>query len=369
MPTDEAARPYANAPFPYMRFAKERLQGSPLRNLGLSGTPPPTRGELVELGLDPITAVDEGVGALRAALAARYEIDASQVHPAVGSSHANFATALALARGGHLVVESPGYEAFAALGPAVGARVSTFRRDPECQWALDGESLRDATKSGVSLIFVSNLHNPSGVRLTPAEIEMLQTLATAHDAYVVVDEVYADFDPEQTPSAVHWGERFIATNSLTKVHGLGDLRCGWILAAPELIERIAVWDDIVCPAHSPHGLLQGARYLPQSESRAARIRARALDRQTRVGRWLETVDELSWVAPHGGITGFMRAGDGSGQLGDLLVWHAEARYGVQAVPGSYFQAPGWLRVSFDLEPGELGIALDGLAQAARDVLP
>ena len=38
--------------------------------------------------------------------------------------------------------------------------------------------------------------------------------------------------------AAHLGPHFVSTNSLTKVYGLSGLRCGWILAEPELAERI-----------------------------------------------------------------------------------------------------------------------------------
>ena len=37
---------------------------------------------------------------------------------------------------------------------------------------------------------------------------------------------------------------FVATNSLTKVYGLSGLRCGWILAEPELAERMWRLNDL-----------------------------------------------------------------------------------------------------------------------------
>ena len=54
-------------------------------------------------------------------------------------------------------------------------------------------------------------------------------------ARVLVDEVYLEmmFD-SAPPSAFSLGETFVVTNSLTKTYGLSGLRCGWILAAPEL---------------------------------------------------------------------------------------------------------------------------------------
>ena len=45
-------------------------------------------------------------------------------------------------------------------------------------------------------------------------------------------------------SAAHLGPQFVVTNSLTKVYGLSGLRCGWILAEPELAERMWRLNDL-----------------------------------------------------------------------------------------------------------------------------
>src|SRR5207342_730276 len=65
-------------------------------------------------------------------------------------------------------------------------------------------------------------------------------------ARVVVDEVYRELLFESAPaSAFHIDpERFIVTNSLTKAYGLSGLRCGWVLAPPELATRIWHINDV-----------------------------------------------------------------------------------------------------------------------------
>ncbi len=65
-------------------------------------------------------------------------------------------------------------------------------------------------------------------------------------ARVLVDEVYREMLWESAPrSAFHLDpEIFLSTNSLTKAYGLSGVRCGWILAAPELAERIWHINDL-----------------------------------------------------------------------------------------------------------------------------
>ena len=54
--------------------------------------------------------------------------------------------------------------------------------------------------------------------------------------------MYLDLVFDQTVrSSFHLGDRFIVTNSLTKAYGLNGLRCGWILANPELAGGFGGW--------------------------------------------------------------------------------------------------------------------------------
>jgi hypothetical protein len=75
-------------------------------------------------------------------------------------------------------------------------------------------------------------------------------MAAAVGAWVLVDEVYLDLVPESEFSSpfrtsARYGEQFVVTNSLTKAYGLSGIRCGWILAKPELAKRIRRVDDLM----------------------------------------------------------------------------------------------------------------------------
>ena len=87
------------------------------------------------------------------------------------------------------------------------------------------------------LIVLTNLHNPSSV-LTPEEV--LREAGSLGPA-VLVDEIYLDAVDENTPrSSFHLGSNFAVTNSLNKVYGLSGIRCGWILARPDLARDVAL---------------------------------------------------------------------------------------------------------------------------------
>ena len=87
---------------------------------------------------------------------------------------------------------------------------------------------------------ITNLHNPSSVLAPDSVLREIGDLARSVGAHVLVDEVYLDAVYENTPrTSYQLGPEFIVTNSLTKVYGLSGLRCGWILAQPDLAR--AMW--------------------------------------------------------------------------------------------------------------------------------
>lgn len=352
------------APFPYMRWAKAHLpQGDP-HSLGLSGLPRPAAGALAGI-LDPFLAGGaDPRPAWKEALARHHGTAPECVHPALGTSHANFLVYLAFARGGHVAAETPAYEALHRLAPAVGATLSTFARRPETRWRVDPDELAAAAVEGTRLLAVTDLHNPSGARLDDSDLALLVEAAERLDAVVLVDEVYLDLDPQDRPSAATGHPRVVATSSLTKSHGLWDLRAGWVLGDPDRIAAVERWDDLVCPSQPPITARQALAYLPQAGACLEATRARSARRTEQVDRWVRGRGDVWWTRPDGGFTGFLRIGRPGRPLdGDAVARDLAAQAGVHIVPGSFFQRPAWLRISYMLEEADLDAALAALGEA------
>jgi aspartate/methionine/tyrosine aminotransferase len=362
MPGDEGV------PFPYMRWAKRHLTAHAPNNLGMSGIASVATADLPYPADVPYWAPEGELGdpELRGLLAARYGVAPDQVFVSAGSSLANFLVYLAEARGGHVAAETPAYESLLRLPEAVGATVSTFARDERRGWRLDAASLAKAAKPGTRLLVVTDLHNPSGAKLHPADLALLLEHAERVDAAVLVDEVYLELANAPARTAALASPRVLVTNSLTKAHGLGGLRVGWILGARERIARIAEWNDLVCPAHPVPSIVLAKRYLPEADRFLARTRAAAAPRLAQVDAWVRARGDVSWVAPAGGITGFLRLPPRVG--GDALAAHALAAHGVRVIPGSFFQSPDHVRISFGLAEGDLARALESLGHAIDDLV-
>ena len=357
----------AEAPFPYMRWAKAHLDGTwGPSNLGMSGVRPPSAEEREAWGLPSTSEIGDPLPALKAALAEAAGLTPAHVYVTAGTSHANFIAALTLARGGRLAVEDPAYEALPRLAQAISAEVVPLRRDPARGWRFDPADLDAAAAADVDLFLVTDLHNPSGQRLDDADLEALTQAAAACDAHVLVDEVYQAFDPTPRRTAVHHDPRILTTNSFTKTHGLGDLRCGWIFADPEVITRIEAWDDLVHPQQPPAMLAYATRCLPHAPARLASLREEAEARIEQVDRWVQSTPGVSWVRPVGGITGFLAL---EAPLdGDRVAARLLEETGIRIVPGSFFQRPDHLRISYQLDEAELARALDALGTVVAEEL-
>lgn len=180
---------------------------------------------------------------LRERIAARYDVKVEQVVCADGTSMANFlAMAALISPGDEVLIERPTYEPLLGIASFLGAKVKRFERNVADAFRLDAAMLEPAMSDRTRLIVLTNLHNPSGVLANRDQLLGIGKLAARSNARILIDEVYIDASGER--SAIHLGPEFVCTNSLTKVYGLSGLRCGWILADPDLAERMWRLNDL-----------------------------------------------------------------------------------------------------------------------------
>jgi histidinol-phosphate aminotransferase len=133
------------------------------------------------------------------------------------------------------VTGDPGYEPGMFVSAAVGARVvkvpltSTYAHDVKAMLAAAPDA---------GLFYVCTPNNPTGTLTPHADIEYL-IANKPKDSIVLVDEAYIHF--VDTPSAldlVKAGKDVIVLRTFSKVYGMAGLRCGLIIARPDLMERV-----------------------------------------------------------------------------------------------------------------------------------
>jgi len=302
---------------------------------------------------------------LREAIAGRYGVLVDQVVAADGTSMANFlAMAALISPGDEILVEQPTYELLLGAASFLGARIKRFERKAEDAFRLDARKVRDVISDRTRLIVITNLHNPSSALASEDELQSIGDLAASVGARVLVDEVYLDSAVPPRQSAAHLGTVFVCTNSLTKVYGLSGLRCGWILAEPDLAERMWRLNDLfgVNQAHAAERLACIA--LEQIDAVIRDTRSMLEGNRERWNGFVRSRDDVECMPANHGITAFPRwAGGDTERLDERL----RGQYDTAVVPGRWFEMPDHFRVGFGLDADDfeaglrrLGLALDDL---------
>jgi aspartate/methionine/tyrosine aminotransferase len=306
-----------------------------------------------------------GYEPLQQAIARHCGVSPDCVFAANGTSLANhLAMAAVLRPGDEVLIEHPTYELLLSTARYLCARVTRFARRFEHQFSLDPAEVARAITSHTRLVVLTNLHNPSGVLAAEAALQAVGEVARRVRARVLVDEVYLEAAFDQSPrSAFHLGEEFICTNSLTKVYGLSGLRCGWVLARPDLTGRLWRLNDLfgVIAAHPAERLSVVAfRHLGQLRERAGRL----LENNWKLLRdFLGSRADLEWVDPGFGTVVFPRVLYGRAED---LCRRLREKYQTTVVPGRFFEMPEHIRIGIGNATATVAGGLERLGAAVDE---
>jgi aspartate/methionine/tyrosine aminotransferase len=305
-------------------------------------------------------------------LAARYDVAPEHVIPTLGASGAITQVLFALARpGDHVIVERPTYEPLHRVPEMLGLNVSRLERKFEERWEPLPDRLARLLTPKTRAVILSNLHNPSGVAIETRTLEAIGEMAARVGALVLVDEVYLDFafdlggSEGGRPAAVAI-ENGVSWSSTTKGFGFSTLRAGWVVTrdrdAAQAIRLASNYFHVDPPLASlalATRVMQHAAELEQLAGRSI-TEARAV-----VDRWLASEPRVAWVPPSAGQTGLIRLPDLTSDL--VFAEHLRDTYDTQVVPGTMFEAPGAVRVSYNLPVAELEQALAHFSSALDDL--
>ncbi len=335
--------------FAYMRWAKETFKSARI-NLGASEIERP---DPAVIGLDD-WAIDlrtnAGFGdwdALIAAIADREGVDPDRVFACPGASYGLYLSVAAMfGAGDEVLVETPGYEALERVVEAVGATPKPVARRPENGYRLDPKAIAAAISPRTRGLIFTNLHNPTGARVTHEEMREILRVTQPHDIFVVASELYRDYDAQgKEPPLATLSDRVVSLFSLTKVYGLGPLRAGWIIGAPDVVERLDLFNDHILVVMPGPTIEMMRRILPRLDELDRRTRAHVDLVLPEVDAFIERRDDLEWVRPVGTIYGFPRVtrpGFRAKSFADDLLRTDR----VVIVPGEFFGDSSAFRLGF-----------------------
>ncbi|MFB6154512.1 MAG: pyridoxal phosphate-dependent aminotransferase [Haloferacaceae archaeon] len=348
-------------------------------NLGSSDLRPTPRGDGVVP--EPLDGQDDPPADtdLESQLAAEYDVAPERVLVTSGATHANVLAAAAaidrrLERSSDLfaekpvdpqvVVETPGYEPLVATPEALGARVDRFQRPPGADYRLSATRVADAATEALALATVTDRHNPSGRLADPDRLADVAEAVADRDGLLLVDEVYAPYVTDPDPAAPFGGPSAVdlpntlVSGSLTKFHGLGDIRVGWLVGPEEVVARA-------------RGAMTHLPFLPRTNRALAR-RALAHERDLAddaralverngdlLASFVEARDDLHGRVFPGSTFAFLAHGEVDGDAVAAEAWER----GVLVVPGRFFGRSEAVRVSLGRDTASMREGLDAFGAA------
>jgi N-succinyldiaminopimelate aminotransferase len=302
------------------------------------------------------------------------ELDqASQILPVNGSREALFAFAQTVidpnkktAKGAPLVVApNPFYQIYEGAALLSGAQPYFVPSDPARNFAMDWDSVSDATWAQTQLLFVCSPGNPAGAVMPMAEWKKLFELSDRFGFVIASDECYSEIYFRDEPplgglqAAAQLGrsdfKNLVAFTSLSKRSNVPGMRSGFCAGDATLIKQFLLYRTYHGSAMST--VVQAASIAAwDDEAHVIENRAKYREKFAQVTPILSQVLDVAlpdagfylWAKVKGSDTDFAR---------DLL-----ALYNVTVLPGSYLA-----RESQGSNPGAQRIRMALVAETAECV--
>lgn len=145
--------------------------------------------------------------------------------------------------GDEVLVPEPMYVTYEAVFGACGATVVPVPTRPEHGFRVQAVDVAARITPRTRALMINSPHNPSGAALPLATWQALAGLCTAHDLWLISDEVYSEllYDGEHLSPASLPGmaARTATINSLSKSHAMTGWRVGWVVAPVELARHLS----------------------------------------------------------------------------------------------------------------------------------
>lgn len=139
-------------------------------------------------------------------------------------------------KGRKLVVCPPCFEEYKNFAAMCEWEIQEVWRDAQ-DFSIPQDELADAA-SDAALVIVTSPNNPTGDLVDP---HLVRRLLDETDALVLVDEAYVEFAGPEA-SLVDWvarEPRLMVLRTFSKAFALAGLRCGYLIAAPDVIGVLA----------------------------------------------------------------------------------------------------------------------------------
>ena len=192
---------------------------------------------------------DPEAGRLKKRLGQYHGINPEMVYCSAGSTEL-FCLLLRTLKPGNILMPAPSNPAYErAIKNSCEARITYYElkkennfemRSDEFIAALSGDRFTPV-RDACSMAIFGNPHNPTGRLIKKADIHRIADAARDRKYYLVVDESFMDFCPDESIiPAVHENPYIIVMRTMSVFYALAGLRMGYGIFSPELVDMVQV---------------------------------------------------------------------------------------------------------------------------------
>lgn len=367
------------------RAAERRRQGHPVVALSAGepdfDTPKPIADAGVEAIRSGFTHYTENPGTmeLREAICEKFRRDNDldyRPEQVVCSNGAKQSLALALHalcdEGDEVLIPAPHWVSYPEMARFAGAEPVIVSTDVEDQYRLTPEALDRALTDRIRVLVLCSPSNPTGSVYPPQELEALaEVLRRYEHVYVVSDEIYEhvryDVEHRAFASLRDMKDRTITVNGFSKAYAMTGWRLGYMAAPQPIADASAKIQGQLTSAPSSISQKAGVAALNMSSEPVDDMVSAFRRRRDHVLDRLRQIDGVRCPTPQGAfylypdVSAFFGTEAPNGETiensRDLCFYLLDEHH-VALVPGTAFNAPEGLRLSYASSMDDLETALE-----------
>ncbi len=315
-------------------------------------------------------APNQGVETLRQEVAAfetfrGYECTPEQVLITVGATGALFTALLGILNPGEeVIIPTPAFPLYASIVTIAGGKPVLLDTKPD-GFQLTAEALAKAITPKTKAIVLNSPNNPTGAVLSEESLAAVKQAVLGKDIFVICDNVYQGLGTEKVPDLsldADLKPQILLSQSFSKPWAMTGWRVGYLVGDGEVMQKLLLLHAAEVAAVPT--FLQDACVAALTTSTREMAEVYARRREFVCNRLREM--GLSFPEPKGAFYVFVdisRLGMTDEEFCTRLIKEGL----VATVPGSCFDCPGYIRISYCCSDKDLQKGMDRLESFLKKI--
>jgi aspartate aminotransferase len=301
-----------------------------------------------------------------------FAVEPSDVVITVGAKHAIFnALWVTVGPGDEVILLAPYWMTYLDQVNLCGAKAKVVMSGPESGYIPSIEDIKAAITPNTKALLLNSPSNPTGAVYPPELIRQIAELAVEHNFWLISDEIYEKliYDDAKllSPASISPDvqERTITVNGCSKTFSMTGWRIGYLTGPTSVVKSISNFQDQVTSNPTSFAQIGALAALEMDPELVEGMRIEFDKRRKFAAELLRQIPNLGVIEPKGAFYFFLDMSKFLGKevaddtaLCDKFLEEAH----VAMVPGSVFEGPGCMRMSYAVSMEQLEKGISRMAE-------